>query len=295
MTAKGREWIGQAAQLACIFEVLAEKPGNVTRSKDCARLTLEQFLVSAAAVGPAFASNEGARVGDIIARAANDTKRLAGVNTNIGIVLLLAPLVRAAARQHGQGLRAALGEVLRDLDVRDAQLTFRAILMAAPQGLGTVEEGDVRTTPIDYTLRAAMAMAHDRDSLASEYVTDFAIVFEIGLPCLRELWNSGSRFSEAVVQTFLTILARVPDTDIARKLDREAAMRVSAQAADVLALGGVFTEDGRRAMARLDTVLRDADRRYNPGTTADLIAAVLFAFLVTEAHSEMVPALLARW
>ncbi|WP_428565215.1 MAG: triphosphoribosyl-dephospho-CoA synthase [Solidesulfovibrio sp. DCME] len=293
--ANRREWIGQAAQLACIFEVLAEKPGNVTRSKDCARLTLEQFLVSAAAVGPAFAAGDGARVGDIIARAAGDTKRLAGVNTNIGIVLLLAPLIRAAARPHAQGLRAALGEVLRDLDVRDAQLAFRAIVAAAPQGLDEVAQGDVRTTPIDYTLRAAMAMARDRDSLASEYVTDFAIVFEVGLPCLTGLWASGSRFSEAVVQTFLTILATVPDTDIARKLDRAAAEGVSRQAAAALALGGVFTEDGRQAVARFDTALRDADRRYNPGTTADLIAAVLFAFLLTEAAPEMVPELLARW
>ncbi len=295
MTAAGRDWIGWAAQLACLFEVLAEKPGNVTRSKDCARLTLGHFLVSAAAVGPAFRPEAGSRVGDIIARAAGDTKRLAGVNTNIGIVLLLSPLVKAASLDHPEGLRAALAQVLLDLDVRDAQLAFRAILAAAPQGLDTVEKGDVRTTPIDYTLRAAMAMARDRDSLAREYVTDFAITFEVGLPCLTALWASGSRLSEAVVQTFLTILAQIPDTDIARKLDRQAAVRVCGQATEVLSRGGVYTEAGRRAIARFDEVLRDADRRYNPGTTADLVAATLFCFLVTEAHPDMVPDLLARW
>ena len=295
MTAERREWIGLAAQLACIFEVLAEKPGNVTRSKDCAKLTLAQFLVSAAAIGQAFRPEDGARVGDIILCAADATKRLVGVNTNIGIVLLLSPLVLAAAENHPKGLRAALTWVLRSLDIRDARLAFQAILAAAPEGLDRVEKGDVRTAPIDYTLRQAMAMAKDRDSLASEYVTDFAIVFETGLPTLKKLWESGSRLSEALVQTYLTILAKVPDTDIIRKLNREAALHVSGQAANILALDGVFSASGRKAIALFDESLRDNGRRYNPGTTADLVAAVAFAFLVTQAEPEMVPALLERW
>ncbi len=289
------QWAGWAAQLACIFEVLAEKPGNVTRYKDCANLRMEQFMVSAAAVGPAFMHADSASVGEIILRAATDTRRLSGVNTNVGILLLLGPLVRAATTGHPRGLRAALREVLRGLDVEDAHLAFKAILLAAPQGLDNVEKGDVRTTPLDMTLLDAMAMAKDRDSLAREYTTDFAIVFDIGLPCLTGLWAEGRRLSDATVQTFLTILARVPDTDIARKLDRQAALEVSKQAARILELGGVFREQGKEALASFDSRLRDQERRYNPGTTADLIAAVLFAFLITESAPERVPDLLQRW
>ena len=289
------EWIGWAAQLACVFEVLAEKPGNVTRYRDCANLRLEQFMVSAVAVGPAFRPEPGDSVGGMILRAVTDTQLLAAVNTNVGIVLLLAPLALAAAQDDPGGLRVALGRVLRGLDQQDARQAFAAICKAAPQGLDEVEEGDVRTAAISFTLLEAMAMAKDRDSLAREYVTDFSIVFEIGLPCLTRLWAEGRRLSQAIVQTFLTILAAVPDTDIARKLDLQAAAAVSGEAARVLADGGVFSESGRQALALFDDRLRDGERRFNPGTTADLVTAVLFAFLITEMRAEAVPSLLARW
>ncbi len=289
------QWAGWAAQLACILEALAEKPGNVTRSKDCAKLTLVQFMASAAAVGPAFMNAEGASVGELILRAATDTRRLTGVNTNVGILLLLAPLIRAAVSTGGETLRSALSRVLRELDVEDARLTFKAILLAAPQGLDDVGEGDVRTTPTGLTLLGAMALAKDRDNLAREYVTDFSIIFETGLPCLKSLWEEGRRFSEAIVQTFLVILAAFPDTDIARKLDRKAAQTVSAEAAAIVDLGGVFTKRGRDAAAAFDARLRDGERRYNPGTTADLIAGTLFAFLAAESGPEEVSVILERW
>jgi triphosphoribosyl-dephospho-CoA synthase len=236
-----------------------------------------------------------AGVGQTILRAALDTKRLAGVNTNVGILLLLAPLAKAAGQGGPEGLRQALRLVLADLTVEDARLAFKGICLAAPEGLDEVEEGDVRTTEIDFTLREAMAMAKDRDSLASEYVTDFAIVFDLGLPCLKRLWAEGRRLSEAIVQTFLTILAQIPDTDIARKLDQAAAAQVRDQAARVLDLGGVFSEPGRQALVGLDQSLRDEKRRFNPGTTADLVAAAIFAFLFTESGPDQIPAMLARW
>ncbi len=298
MNLMDKEWTGWAAQLACIFEALAEKPGNVTRFKDCARLKFEQFMVSAAAVGPAFMGSHTAGVGETILRAVTDTHRLARVNTNVGIVLLFAPLLRAASTGHPDGLRAALARVLRELTVQDARLAFKAILLASPQGLDEVEQGDIRTTPnekIDMTLLEAMAMAAHRDSLASEYTTDFEIVFEIGLPCITGFLADGGRFSKAIVQTFLTILARVPDTDIARKLDIAAARDVSQQAAAILELGGVSSEQGREAIALFDTRLRDAQRHYNPGTSADLTAAVILAFLLTESGPDQLPDLLERW
>ena len=295
MTTPLYEWIGWAAQLACMFEALAEKPGNVTRFKDCANLKLEDFMASAAAIGPAFMASPGLLVGETILRAARSTKRLAGVNTNIGILLLLAPLARAASLGNVENLRGSLRQVLADLTVEDARLAFQGICLAAPEGLDEVAKGDVRTTQVNVTLREAMAMAKDRDSLASEYVTDFAIVFDIGLPCFTRLWTEGRRFSESIVQTFLTILAQVPDTDIARKLDRKAAAHVSEQAARILAHGGIFSPEGRQALASFDEQLRDKERRFNPGTTADLVTAVLFVFLVTEGKPEDVPAILARW
>lgn len=288
-------WIAWAAQLACVFEAMAEKPGNVTRTKDCANLTFEQFMASITAIGPAFARASESSVGGMIHQGVEHTRTLVGVNTNVGILLLLAPLAKAASQGHPGGLRAALGRVLASLSVDDARLAYGAIVRAAPQGLDEVEEGDVRSTAIEFTLLEGMALAKDRDTLAREYVTDFAVVFEMGFPGLREHLAQGHRLSESVVQVYLDILARVPDTDIRRKTDRETAERVSREAAEAAALGGVLTEDGRQALSRFDALVRDGERRLNPGTTADIMAASLFALLVSDFTPCAIPCLLARW
>jgi len=288
------QWISWAAQIACVFEVLAEKPGNVTRTRDCAGLRLEQFLVSAAAVGPAFGSASTASVGEMIRAGADHTKTLAGVNTNVGILLMLAPLAKAASQGDPADLRASLSRVLAELTVEDSRLAFASIVKAAPHGMDTVEEGDIRDTEVTITLREAMGLARDRDTLAAQYVTDFGLVFQ-GRDELKRLLDEGRPLSQAVVQTYLTILASVPDTDIARKTDMDTARSISAKAAEALKLGGVFSEQGRQAVERFDRLTRDENRLYNPGTTADLMAGALFALLVSYETPESVPALLARW
>ncbi|MGE4424776.1 MAG: triphosphoribosyl-dephospho-CoA synthase [Pseudodesulfovibrio sp.] len=289
------QWISWAAQIACIFEVLAEKPGNVTRTRDCSGLRLEQFLVSAAAIGPAFGSASTASVGEMIRGGADYTKTLAGVNTNVGILLMLAPLAKAAALGEPSELRSSLRRVLAELTVEDSRLAFASIVKAAPHGMDTVEEGDIRDTEVTITLREAMGLARDRDTLAAQYVTDFELVFDMGCDELKRLLDEGRTLSQAVVQTYLTILASVPDTDIARKTDMDTARSISAEAAEALRLGGMFSEQGRLAVERFDRLTRDEKRLYNPGTTADLMAGALFALLLSYETPETVPALLARW
>ncbi|NDV19428.1 triphosphoribosyl-dephospho-CoA synthetase [Pseudodesulfovibrio sp. JC047] len=289
------KWIAWAAQIACLFEVLAEKPGNVTRTRDCSGLHFEQFLVSATAIGPAFTAVSTSSVGELIRNSVESTKLLAGVNTNVGILLMMAPLAKAASLDDPANLRNAVRRVLAELTVDDARQAFAAIVKAAPHGMDTVEEGDIRNDNVDMTLLEAMKLAQHRDTLAAQYATDFELVFDVGCAGLKRFLAEGRSLSQAVVQVYLTILATVPDTDIARKTDVETARSISAKAAEVMGLGGVFTEEGREAAERFDQLIRDEKRLYNPGTTADLVAGSLFAFLVSEETPESMAALLARW
>jgi triphosphoribosyl-dephospho-CoA synthase len=48
----------------------------------------------------------------------------------------------------------------------------------------------------------------------------------------------------------------------------------------VLGAGGVRSARGRRALARFDASLRQDGNALNPGTTADLVTAVLFVALL---------------
>ena len=87
----------------------------------------------------------------------------------------------------------------------------------------------------------------------------------------------------------------MPDTDIARKTDRATAEGISRKAARVLERGGALTPEGRLAAEAFDAEVRDAARLYNPGTTADLMAASLFALLLSHWTPERIPDLLAGW
>lgn len=264
-------------QLACLLEVSAPKPGNVSPTTGFGDARFEHYLASAAAIGPVLGSAGGRGVGDTIREAVRATRAHVKVNTNLGLILVLAPLAKAAATHRGP-LRDGVREVLRDLSVADAVQAYAAIREAEPGGLGSVAEQDVRDEP-SVTLREAMALAGDRDSIAREYVTDFAITFELAAPAVLAARRSGLGWMDAIVQSYLEVLAEVPDTLIARKSGRPAAEKLSRAAGEVLEAGGVRTEAGRRAVAALDRDLRDPRNQRNPGTTADLMAAAAFVVL----------------
>ncbi len=289
------EKIAWAAQIACWLEASVEKPGNVTPSKEFSDSRYEDFLVSAMAIGPAFRNAARASIGDTIRRAVRDTRWLVGKNTNLGMVLLLAPLAKAAGKGHSQGLQAAVAQVLDALTIRDAEMAYEAIRLAAPAGLGEVEGYDVRGARVDITLREAMMLAQHRDSVAREYVTGFENTFNLGYLTLLRLWEQGHRLSDSIVQTFLTILAQVPDALIARKNGLAVAEQVTQSAKKVLEKGGILSAEGREQIHHFDRALRDARHRLNPGTTADLVAAVLFVFLTDGDRLARFPDLIRRW
>src|SRR6476659_10838055 len=111
--------VAGAAQLACVLEVSAEKPGNITPSHDFEDTGYEDMLRSAIAVGPELARAGERGVGDTILAVVQASRRAARANTNLGIALLLAPLAKAALA--AGPLRAELAATLGALDVADAR------------------------------------------------------------------------------------------------------------------------------------------------------------------------------
>src|SRR4051794_13313308 len=272
--------VAGAAQLACVLEASADKPGNITPRHDFADTSYEDMLRSAIAVGPELGRAGERAVGETVLACVQATRRVAGANTNLGIALLLAPLARAAlAGGAAAPRRDGVEEILGAWALDDAVAAYEAIRVAGAGGLDEPVEQDVRAAPT-VSLREAMVAAADRDSVAAEYATGFALTFELGLPALRRALDDGVRPRPATVEAFLTMLASVPDTLVARKRGRAAAERVSAGAAAALQAGGVRTDAGRAALADFDAALRTDGNALNPGTTADLVTAVLFVALL---------------
>jgi triphosphoribosyl-dephospho-CoA synthase len=272
------EDVAAAAQLACLLEASAPKPGNVSPERHFHDTRYEDFLASAVAIGPALSTAGTRPLGNTIRAAAEATAHWARANTNLGIILLLAPLARAAVREDGT-LRERLSGVLSGTTVEDAAEVYAAIRLARPGGLGRAEAEDVAAPPT-VTLRQAMALAAERDAVAREYVTDFAATFEVGAPALRAARADGLAWGDATVEAFLALLGAGPDTHIARKLGPEASAAISRRAREVTEAGGVRHPAGREALARLDAELRDPTNSRNPGTTADLTCAALFVVIL---------------
>lgn len=268
--------IGHCATLACLLEATAPKVGNVHRGADFDGLTFTDFAVSAALIAPAMESAAQIGVGRAVLDAITATRSVVATNTNLGMALLIAPL--AAVARSRRLTTASVSEVLQSLTADDSRLVYEAIRLAQPGGLGQAESMDV-ADGAPPSLLAAMQAAADRDQIAEQYATNFRLVLDRLLPGLITGRAKGWSLTEAIVHTQLASLAEFGDSLIARKCGQELSQQAAARAARALEAGSPGGEAYHAALADFDFWLRADGNRRNPGATADLIAAALFAGL----------------
>jgi triphosphoribosyl-dephospho-CoA synthase len=304
------EYVGRCASLAALMEVSAyPKPGNVHRTRDLPDTRFVHFLAGGVAMGPAmrklaqrgydaFSGTldwDQIDIGSNILNAVVDSMEWQrGGNVNLGIVLLFAPISAAAgvtlhesARIDAKGLRKNLERVVRTAASSDTLGIYKAINTAmSPRILGKSGELDVTDEGSHERIMAENISPYEvfekcakRDSICREWTTGFQITFEIGQPKLISSIKTGT-VNSAIIDTFLHILSRYPDSLITRKSGAEMALEVSKRALEVLEAGGASTEDGKRLLWALDDELHGAKGDLNPGTTADLTAAAIFVSLL---------------
>lgn len=257
---------------ACRTELQALKPGNVHIHANGHGMTVRDFLLAAeAAAGPLTAS--GRAVGARIRAALAESWAAVPLNTNLGIVLLAAPLLCAAEGGVG-ALRDRLRVVLDRLTVADAVDAFAAIRGANPGGLGRVEAQDVGMPPT-VSLLEAMRLAADRDLVARQYATGYADVFETGVKRIAAARRAGHAEDWTATLVFLDFLCSFPDSHIARKFGAATAEQVRAEAVQLRRSLPEASAAALPALAAFDRALKE--RGLNPGTSADLTVASLLA------------------
>lgn len=260
---------------ACLIELRALKPGNVHVQSEGHGMTVAQFETSArVSAAPLCAPGRsvGARIRDAVAA----TRAAVGCNTNLGIVLLAAPLIAAAESASPRGLRQQLAMTLTRLTVADAVAAYEAIRIAMPAGLGRAAEQDVAQAPT-IGLRQAMALAAKRDLIARQYADGYADVFAIGVRRLDMAQREGHTAEWGATLAHMDFLAAFPDSHILRKHGAAAAEAVRAEAA-------ALARELERGPGdeRLDAALTAFDRQLkgqglNPGSSADLTVVSLLA------------------
>jgi triphosphoribosyl-dephospho-CoA synthase len=284
---------------ACRLDVETAKPGNVSVDSGGHGMSAAQFITSAEAAASALFTR-GMPVGERILEAVRRTRDAVGCNTNLGIVLLAAPLAAALdlldpldGAPSAATWREATARALAALDLDDARAAYLAIALANPGGLGDAPEQSVHAPP-SVDLRAAMTLAAERDSIARQYANGFRDVFETGLDAVRHAPEAASASPATVVtlDVFLAFLGGWPDSHIVRKhglalaqsVTREARRRHAAlrRAMDRHALA-----DEWRTLAAWDAELKA--QSVNPGTSADLTVATLFVAGLTQTARRGIP------
>ncbi len=269
----------QLYQQACEIELQAFKPGNVSIYSEGHDMTVEDFRLSAKVSAPPLCHPDYS-LGEKIFYAVKATREAVGCNTNLGIILLCAPLIQAVGVcSSDMTLRQALHKVLNNTTVVDADWAFKAIALAAPGGLGKANEQDVNK-PASVTLKAAMELASAKDRIALQYLTDYKDIFDFAVLRYNSSLLKWNYHDWAVVAVYADLLSYYPDSHIERKYGNQYSERVASRMIylrDELARA----ENPDSMMPLLHSIdLEFKSQGINPGTTADLtVATVLTVFL----------------
>ncbi len=270
------EALQQAYLEACEAELLAFKPGNVSIHSTGNYLSVEDFRASAKASAPPLC-DPVLSLGERIFRAIAATQDAVGCNTNLGIVLLAAPMIHACLNSpKGTTLRENLRHVLDHTTREDACWAFRAIHLASPGGLGESEQQNVQTEPT-VTLLDAMKIAEGRDRIAWQYTNYYTNVFDLAIPRYHSRLHLWGDEQWATLGVFTGLLGAFPDSHIERNFGDHFTEMVADRMKRVEQAMDLFEgpEQVMRILREVDAELKSAG--INPGTTADQTVACLLA------------------
>lgn len=269
---------------ACALDVAALKPGNVSRYSAGHGMDAELFLQSAQVSAKAI-TEPGPVLGKRIYGAVKATWDAVRCNTNLGIILLCAPIIQAAIDYPGERLEIALPKILSAVRAQETEDVFAAIRLANPGGLGRTESHDV-AGPAIRPLVEVMALAADRDLIARQYANGFRELYNAVLPYLIDAFHRHADEETAVTDLFLHLLASYRDSHIQRKQGMAQAIAVSRWAADVHQQYLTDADDSARHLLLLEMDRQLKQRGINPGTTADFCVAGVFIHRLQKADDK---------
>ena len=273
--------ISELYQQACEVELQSFKPGNVSVYADGHDMTVEDFRISAQ-VSAAALCNTDYSLGEKIYYAVKATREAVGCNTNLGILLLCAPLIEAIALKSPEiSLQHALNIVLSNTTLDDADWVFKAISLASPGGLGNAEQADVSEKPT-INLTEAMRLASFRDRIALQFVTNYQDIFDFALPIYYNAATKWCKQDWSALTVFVGLLCRFPDSHVERKY--------GSQHNGMIALKMAQLSDELSKAERPELtlpLLHSIDKEFksqglNPGTTADLTVATVFTVFLED-------------
>ena len=285
------------------------KPGNVHRTKNFKDTSFEHFLAGISAIQP----NLRALCEKVYSAIDNDKQSFSNIklgvffkesviemmkwqsggNVILGHILILAPLSSAASiciklKKHSLiDFELILNKIIEDTTVNDTLHLYEAIKLSNPGGLGQIDKYDINDPSVfdeiirdEIKLKEIFKKSLDYDLISREYATGFKIVLKEGLPYFLDSFRVHRNINTTIVNTYLKLLSSHLDTLIIRKAGKPEAIRVSEMASKIVSQGGISTKEGLKLTTKFDKNLQKQNGKLNPGTTADLLAGVIFCALI---------------
>ncbi len=285
------------------------KPGNVHRTQNFKDTSFEHFLAGISAIQP----NLRALCEKVYSAIDNDKQSFSNIklgvcfkesviemmkwqtggNVILGHILILAPLSSAASiciklkKRKLIDFELILNKIIEDTTVNDTLYLYEAIKLSNPGGLGQIDKYDVNDPSAykeiirnEINLKEIFKKSQDYDLISREYATGFKIVLKEGLPYFLNSFREHRDINKTIVNTYLKLLSSHLDTLIIRKAGKPEAIKISEMASKIISQGGISTKKGLKLTIKFDKKLQKQNGKLNPGTTADLLAGVIFCALL---------------
>ena len=264
---------------SCKKDIELIKPGNVnllSSHKD----TKAQDYLDSAILSSKELFNQNYSLGKRILESVNVTRSKVNVNTNLGIILLCAPVIQSYIDFNNLDLREGIKKTLSTTSIKDTHDLCAAINISSPGGLGDSDMYDTASYP-NASIKQIMDYSQEYDRISYQYSHNFSDIFDFIIPKLEFLNQRYESLDISLSLLFIEILAKIPDSHISRKFGDKIAKKTSNNAHDLLKILDREYDPDYLAKALNNLDYEYKKKGINPGTTADLLVASLMIYKIS--------------
>ena len=264
---------------SCKKDIELIKPGNVnllSSHKD----TKAQDYLDSAILSSKELFNQNYSLGKRILESVNVTRSQVNVNTNLGIILLCAPVIQSYIDFNNLDLREGIKKTLSTTSIKDTHDLCAAINISSPGGLGDSDMYDTASYP-NASIKQIMNYSQEYDRISYQYSHNFSDIFDFIIPKLEFLNQRYESLDISLSLLFIEILAKIPDSHISRKFGDKIAKKTSNNAYDLLKILDREYDPDYLAKALNNLDYEYKKKGINPGTTADLLVASLMIYKIS--------------
>ena len=270
-------------KFVCDTEMKSLKPGNVHKFSESHDMNVQDFFKSSLIISKCLTKNN-LDLGKKILNSVNEIQNKIKKNTNLGIILMLSPIVTVVQKEgiiSKEELLRKIRSLIKKQNIKNSIPIFKAISLTSPGGLGFSKKYDVNEPP-NTNLYKAMEFAKKKDLIARQYCNGFEDIYKIGIPAYKKFYNKWGKVDWALTGVYLTFLQKFNDSHIARNKGNEIATSIKKEAKKYY----LFLKKNKNLIKIKKKLLifdkKLKSKRINPGTIADLTVATLLFEIVTK-------------